>query len=156
MINLDDYIPLVDTSLLDDDELVLWYGTNDSMKFLRLIENCDVKYSEEFPKAVFYFRNDKYIMEYELETQMLWINITILNGDLVTNFGKNFYRENNIFENSLNNYFGFKIKQLASLNAYSSKGLIRHKKYKYYLSSNKGDYYIKLIELHFNELQSGK
>lgn len=51
---------MVDTSVLSNDELELWYGSKFAVSFLRLIEGYT-----KLPHSMFYFKNDNNLMGYK-------------------------------------------------------------------------------------------
>lgn len=90
MINLDDYKPLIDTTILSDDELELWYGSKFAIRFLRLIEGCKIKVDfERYPNSIFYFKDGEYLMDYDLKTEYFWISSSKIWAKSQSEFGYN-------------------------------------------------------------------
>ena len=109
-IDLDEYKPLIDTSTLDDNVLELWYGSKFAVRFLRLIEGCEIKVDfEKYPNSIFYFKNDKYMLEYNIKNEDFWISYPNIWSILVSELDYNYQKIKDLITSILEQHFKQKV-----------------------------------------------
>lgn len=148
--DLEFYKPLSDFSKIEDYILDIWYNSNIT-KLIRLIDGCEIKYDKIYPSHIFYFKNSKYVMEYQIVNHELWFDNKTL--DINNWFGKDYI----FYLDFLNNHFKFKVAKYQIIDYDSritKKTLNRFNPItnKIHTSLNSCENYIKLIEFHFNEI----
>lgn len=98
MIDLEQYKPIIDTTTLSDDEIELWFGSKNLIKYIRLFENCEISYMEfNNTGYIKYNINNESFANYNINLEILSIyddDLTLLGYEGLTNLLKKLFNFN--------------------------------------------------------------
>ena len=111
MQNITHYLPKINTNEVSDDSLLIKQFDNlTSIELLRLIEDCDVKVDlDYYPNNVFYFKNGKYMMSYDITSETIWLSNPHIWMVFEGEFSLSYFEISNLSKSVLNKLFNYNV-----------------------------------------------